>query len=217
LRDVRWVLFDMNATLLDPGGVGEPLGLSAEGSMQVLDETIMHSMAETLSGGRRPFPQLLEASLRRRAELAEAAPGAVEEAMQRAARMPAYPDAVAAVQWDSGLHVGVLTNTPTANANAALTAAGLRDALELVVGSDETGAFKPHPQVYARGVKRTGARPDEVCMVASHGWDLLGANRAGMRTGWVRRNERVRYGTDPAPDVEGEGLLEVAAALTGGA
>ena len=54
-------------------------------------------------------------------------------------------------------------------------------------------------------------------MVASHGWDLLGAHRAGMRTGWVRRNERVPFATDPAPDVEGEGLLEVAVALTGGA
>ena len=216
---MRWVLFDMNGTLLDPGGVGEPLGLSAEASMRLLDETIMHSMAETLSGGRRPFPQLLEASLRRRAELVDAAPGAVEEAIERAARMPAYPDAAPAVRLlaDNGPKVGVLTNTPTPNARTALTAAGLRDAFELVVGSDETGAFKPHPQVYARGVKRTGAQPDEVCMVASHGWDLLGAHRAGMRTGWVRRNERVRFATDPAPDVEGEGLLEVAAALTGGA
>ena len=216
---MRWVLFDMNGTLLDPGGVGEPLGLSAEGSMRVLDETIMHSMAETLSGGRRPFPQLLEASLRRRAELMEAAPGAVEEAIERAARMPAYPDAAPAVRRlaDSGLRVGVLTNTPTPNARTALTAAGLRDAFELVVGSDETGAFKPHPQVYARGVERTGASPDEVCMVAGHGWDLLGAHRAGLRTGWVWRNERVRFATDPAPDVEGEGLLEVAAALSGGA
>jgi 2-haloacid dehalogenase len=178
----------------------------------------MHSMAETLSGGRRPFPQLLEASLRRRAERMEAAPGAVEEAIERAARMPAYPDAAPAVRRlaDSGLRVGVLTNTPTPNARTALTAAGLRGAFELIVGSDETGAFKPHPQVYARGVERTGASPDEVCMVAGHGWDLLGAHRAGLRTGWVRRNERVRFATDPVPDVEGEGLLEVAAALSGG-
>jgi 2-haloacid dehalogenase len=103
---------------------------------------------------------------------------------------------------------------PTPNASTALRAAGLRDAFELVVGSDETGAFKPHPQVYARGVERTGAPPEEVCMGATHGWDLLGAHRAGMRTGWVRRNERVRFATDPAPDVEGE-VLQVAAALTG--
>jgi 2-haloacid dehalogenase len=216
---MRWVLFDMNGTLLDPGGVGEPLGLSPEESLQALDETILHAMAETLSGGDRAFPELLEAALRRRAQLGGADESKVAKALEQAARMPAYPDAGEAIArlTDAGLHVGVLTNTPTPNAEAALTAAGLRDSLELVVGSDETGAFKPHPRVYARGVERAGARPDEVCMVASHGWDLLGAHRAGMRTGWVQRKERVAFATNPSPDAEGEGLLEVAVALTAGA
>jgi 2-haloacid dehalogenase len=209
---MRWVLFDMNGTLLDPAGIGEPLGLSAEESLGLLDETIMHSMAETLSGGERPFGELLQSTLARRAELAGAGEGAVAAAMDRAARMPAYPDAAAAIARlaDAGLHVGVLTNTPTPRAEPALEAAGLRDALELVVGSDETGAFKPHPQVYGRGVERTGAPAGEVCMVATHGWDLLGAHRAGMRTAWVRRKELVRYPANPPPDAEGDGLLETA-------
>jgi 2-haloacid dehalogenase len=211
---VRWVLFDMNGTLLDPGRIGEPLGLSAEQSAGLLDETILLSMAETLSGGARPFPELLEAVLSRRAQLG-GSPRAVTEAMDRAAEMPAYPDALAAIERiaGAGLHVGVLTNTPTANAERALAHAGLREALELVVGSDETGAFKPDPRVYAGGVERTGEPAGEVCMVATHGWDLLGAHRAGMRTAWVRRKERVRYPTNPAPDFEGESLLEVAGAI----
>jgi 2-haloacid dehalogenase len=209
---VRWALFDMNGTLLDPAGIGEPMGLSAEESLGLLDQTILHSMAETLSGGERPFGELLESTLTRRAELAGAGDGAVAAAMERAARMPAYPDAGAAIDRlaSAGLHVGVLTNTPTPRAEAALEAAGLRDALELVVGSDETGAFKPHPQVYARGVERTGASAGEVCMIATHGWDLLGAHRAGMRTAWVRRKELVRYPANPPPDAEGDGLLETA-------
>lgn len=216
---MRWVLFDMNGTLLDPGGIGAPLGLSPEESLGVLDETILLSMAETLSGGERPFPELLESSLRRRAELAGAGPDAVAEALRLAGAMPAYPDAAAAIERlaGAGLRVGVLTNTPTPNAEAALAAAGLRDALELVVGSDETGAFKPHPQVYARGIERTGAPAAEVCMVATHGWDLLGAHRAGMRTAWAARKEHVRYPTNPPPDAEGEGLLQLADALAGGA
>jgi 2-haloacid dehalogenase len=210
-------MFDMNGTLLDPAGIGEPLGLSAEESLGLLDETIMHSMAETLSRGDRPFGALLESTLRRRAELVGAGDDAVAAAMERAARMPAYSDAAAAIDRlaGAGLHVGVLTNTPTPRAEAALKAAGLRDALELVVGSDDTGAFKPHPQVYARGVERAGAPASEVCMIATHGWDLLGAHRAGMRTAWVRRKELVRYPANPPPDAEGDGLLEVADALAG--
>jgi 2-haloacid dehalogenase len=135
--------------------------------------------------------------------------------MERARAMPPYPDALEAVERlaAAGLHVGVLTNTPTENAEAALKGAGLRDALELVVGSDQTGAFKPHPRVYAGGVERTGEPAGEVCMVATHGWDLLGAHRAGMRTAWVRHKERVRYPTHPAADFEGDSLAEVAGAI----
>lgn len=212
---MRWVLFDMNGTLLDPGGIGAPLRLSPDESVGLLDETILLSMAETLSGGERPFPELLESVLRRRAGLAGAPDDAVAEAMSLAARMPAYPEAAAAIARlaEAGLHVGVLTNTPGPRAEAALTEAGLRDGLELVVGSDETGAFKPHPQVYARGVERTGAPAAEVCMVATHGWDLLGAHRAGMRTAWVRAKEVSRYPTNPAPDAEGDGLLATAEAI----
>ena len=212
---MRWVLFDMNGTLLDPGGIGEPLGLSPAESLQLLDETILLSMAETLSGGQRPFPELLESCLRRRAELSGAGADAVQDALRLAAGMPAYPDAALAIARlaGAGLSVGVLTNTPTPNAESALARAGLRDTLELVVGSDETGVFKPHPQVYARGVERTGAPAGEVCMVASHGWDLLGARRAGMATAWVARKELAPYPTNPAPDAQGEGLLEVAEAI----
>jgi 2-haloacid dehalogenase len=129
--------------------------------------------------------------------------------------MPAYPDALEALERiaAAGLHVGVLTNTSTANAERALSGAGLREALELVVGSDETGAFKPHPRVYATGVERTGEPAGEVCMVATHGWDLLGAHRAGMRTAWVRRKELVRYPTHPTPDFDGERLADIADAI----
>ena len=215
---MRWALFDLNGTLLDPVGIGDPLGLSPAESMLALDETIMLAMAETLSAGDRAFGELLESVLRRRAELTGADDSALEQAMRRAARMPPYPDAAAAIERlrDGGLHVGVLTNTPTPNAEAALAAADLREALELVIGSDETGAFKPHPQVYRRGVERTGSPADEVWMVASHGWDLLGASRVGLRTAWVRRKERVAFPTNPPPDATGAGLRELAAARTGG-
>jgi 2-haloacid dehalogenase len=215
---VRWALFDLNGTVLDPAGIGDPLGLSPEQSLLALDETILLAMAETLSGGDRAFGELLESVLRRRAELAGSDASALEEALGRATRMPPYPDAGAAIGRlrDGGLRVGVLTNTPTPNAEAALEAAGLREALELVIGSDETGAFKPHPQVYRRGVERVGAPAGQVWMVASHGWDLLGASRVGLRTAWVRRKERVAYSTNPRPDATGTGLLELAAAMTGG-
>ncbi|MGE5636867.1 MAG: hypothetical protein ACM3UV_08015, partial [Nocardioidaceae bacterium] len=94
---LRWVLFDMNGTLLDPSGIGAPLGLDAESSLGALDEAVLYAMAETLSGSYRPLSELLAASLARRAEAAGAGAGGLDAALERAARMPPFPDAGAAL------------------------------------------------------------------------------------------------------------------------
>src|SRR3954452_21428746 len=62
---MAWALFDLNGTLLDPGGIGEPAGLGADASLRALDEAILHSMAESLSGGYRPFSDFLRSALAR--------------------------------------------------------------------------------------------------------------------------------------------------------
>jgi 2-haloacid dehalogenase len=207
-----WVLFDLNGTLLDPGGVGEPLGMTAEQSIQALDTAILLSMAETLSGGYRPFTELLRAALGQRAT---GRTGALDEAVERAGRMPAYADAPAALTRirAAGLRGGVLTNSGTAAAREAVEAAGLADGIDLVVGSDEVEAFKPDPRLYAHGLRATGAEPREACLVAAHGWDVMGAGRAGMRTAWVARKEQRLAETVPEPDVRAESLEQAAERL----
>jgi 2-haloacid dehalogenase len=205
-------LFDLNGTLLDPAGIGEPAGLDADASLGALDEAILHSMAETLSGGYRPFTDFLRSALARKAEVG-GRPAGVDEAMERAAAMPPYPDAAEALDRlrTAGLRVGVLTNSATQAAEAALHAAGL--ALDLVVGSDQAGAYKPDPRVYRRGLERAGTEAGETWMVAAHGWDLLGAARVGMRTAWVGHKEGAVPAVVPAPHVSGASLAETAERL----
>jgi 2-haloacid dehalogenase len=207
----RWVLFDLNGTLLDPGGVGEPLGLSREGSLAALDDAILGSMAETLSGAYRPLPEFLRAALVRRAGTAYG----IEEAMERATAMPPYPDCVPALERlrSAGIATGVLTNSARETAERALGEGGLIDLFDLVAGSDEVEAFKPDPRVYRLGIERTGVAANEVCMVASHWWDLMGAARAGMRTGFVQRDGRALIEAGPAPDVRAAMLDQLAEQL----
>jgi 2-haloacid dehalogenase len=207
----RWVLFDLNGTLLDPGGVGEPLGLSREGSLAALDDAILGSMAETLTGSYRPLPDFLRAALVARA----GTESGIDESMERARAMPAYPDCTPALEQlrSAGVMTGVLTNSARETAEAALGAAGLLDLFDVVAGSDEVEAFKPDPRVYRLGLARTGAAPHEVCMVASHWWDLMGAARAGMRTAWVERDGRALSQAGPAPDLRAAALDELALRL----
>lgn len=208
----RWILLDLNGTLLDPGGVGEPLGLSRGGSLAALDDAILGSMAETLSGSYRPLPEFLRAALVCRA----GTDSGIDEAMQRAKTMPPYPDCAAALERlrSAGISTGVLTNSERHAAEYGLEAASLIDFLEFVAGSDEVEAFKPDPRVYRLGLKRTGAVPEDVCMVASHWWDLMGAARMGMRTGWVKRDGRELMRAEPPPDFQASALDALAVELS---
>ena len=48
------------------------------------------------------------------------------------------------------------------------------------------GAYKPDPSVYLTAARLLGAQPDEVMMVAVHPGDLLAAQRAGLKTAYVK-------------------------------
>jgi len=114
-------------------------------------------MADTLSGAYRPLPALcprrycggrsLQAlrreSTRRWSSRAECRrTRGAGQAIQglRAAR----------------LEVGALTNSDTNAAEQALKAAGLSQLMALIVGSDQVRVFKPHPDIYRRGLTATG-------------------------------------------------------------
>jgi 2-haloacid dehalogenase len=212
---VRWILFDLNGTLVDPGVLAQPLGDSATAEDLVyaaIDVAVAQAMAVTLTGARAEFRALLEGALRRGLALAGQDPELATDAVALMGSMPAFIEAPAALERlrGEGLHLGVLTQSPTDAADQVLRFAGLRDRMDLVIGADDSGAFKPDAPSYHAAVARTGAGPREVCLVSAHWWDVMGASRAGLRTAWVARRERVLLASVPDPDVEGSDLLEVA-------
>jgi 2-haloacid dehalogenase len=219
---LRWVLFDLNGTLVDPAVLAQPLGDASTDEELVdaaLDDAIQQAMVVTLTGAQASFRDLLEAGLRRQLALAGHPEDGLEEALGLLGCMPAMLDAPAALERlrGAGLRLGVLTQSSLAAAEQVLRFAGLRDRLDLVVSAEEAGAFKPDPRPYRLAVQRTGAPPEEIAFVAAHWWDVAGAKRAGLRTGWVARRDRVLPASVPEPDVTGRDLAAVAEALVTGA
>jgi len=210
------VLFDLNGTLLDPRVIGRPWG-SDQGPLvlRALDDAVAAGMVATLTGSYRPFKELMGAALTRRVRLAGLDEGKLDDALAMTARMPPYPEVPGALDAlrSRGMRLAVLTNSATADGESVLERAGLRDRFELVTGTDQVEAFKPDPRVYRHAVDALGAQPGEVTLVAAHWWDVEGAKRAGLRTAWVARRERVLRSSVPEPDVRGEDLRDVAVAL----
>lgn len=218
-RPISWVLLDLNGTLLDPSGIAEPLGSGDQTRRLVAEafrDALLLTMADALSGGAyRPLPEYLRATLERSLRAEGRGLGGLDAAMERAAAMEPFPEAGTALSRlrAADLHLGVLTNSTAAAAERALTAAGLRDQLDALIGSDEVHLFKPHPRVYEHAVERLKSKPSEIVLVAAHAWDVMGAIRAGLRGAWVARSERWLVPVVPQPDVRGEDLDEVAGKL----
>jgi 2-haloacid dehalogenase len=208
-----WIAFDLNGTLLDPAAL---LGAGREEMGQAaLDDAVMQAMADTLTGEHRPFPDYLRASLERRLHAEQMDGELLAVAMQRAATLPPFGDASPALQTlsDAGFRVAVVTNSAGKAAGEALRAAALDERVELVVGADEVGAYKPDARVYRHAAGRLDAPADAICLVAAHAWDVLGAMRAGWNAAWVAHRERHLLATVPQPAVTAASLLDAARQL----
>lgn len=211
------VLFDLNGTLVDPSVMAEPLGGDADARSTIhasLDEAVTAGMVESLTGSYRPFSDLLRVAVERRLA-GTGHEGALDEVMDRARRMPPFPDSGPAVALlaESGISAGVLTNSESESARGLLTD-GL-DRLDPVIGSERAGAFKPDPRVYTGAVEVLGAAPEEVLLISAHWWDVIGAKRCGLSAAWVARGEQwLDRGAEP--DTSGEDLVGVAHALGAG-
>lgn len=92
---------------------------------------------------------------------------------------PGVADGLAALH-DRGYKLAVATSKYRANAEALLSAAGLRDRMSLVIGADQVRRPKPHPEML-RGVMRTlGVPAARMVMVGDTTHDLLMARAAGV-------------------------------------
>lgn len=208
-----WIAFDLNGTLLDPAAL---LGPGREDlGRAVLDDAVMQAMADTLTGGHRPFTDYMRAALERRLACEGANGDALDEALQRATRLPSLPDAAAALATlvEAGYRIAVVTNSAADAASAALRSAQLDALVDFVVGADEVGAFKPDPRVYRHAAARLGVAPSAICLVAAHAWDVLGAMRAGWQAAWVGHREGRLLSTVPEPLVSAPSLTDAARAL----
>jgi 2-haloacid dehalogenase len=215
---IQWVLFNLTGTLVDPTVIAQPLGDSGadeELVLSALDDAVAMAMMDALTGMMSPLDELVEAAMRRRLRLAGRDEQAAASARELMGTMPAYIEVPGALEGlrARGLRLGVLAQSAAVATDSVLRFAGLRDRFELVLSAQEAGAYKPDLRPYRMAIERTGADGGDIIFVSTHWWDVAGAKRAGMKTGWVARRERSLLDTVPAPDYTGRDLAEISDAI----
>ncbi|HWL87660.1 MAG TPA: HAD-IA family hydrolase, partial [Polyangiaceae bacterium] len=126
--------------------------------------------------------------------------------------LPLHPDSRAAFErlHASGIRIVTLTNGSAENAATLFRNVGLDGFVERKLSVDDVRHWKPHRDVYLHAARVTGVQPSQVALIAAHPWDIAGARRAGLTTGFVaRRGAHYPSVMDP-PDVQGATLGEVA-------
>jgi 2-haloacid dehalogenase len=106
-----------------------------------------------------------------------------------------WPDAAAALHElrASGLRLAPLANYTPRMIEKLLAGAGLRQAFDAVISSDQARTFKPDPRAYALAEAAFGLPRAQIAFAAFGGWDAAGASWYGMPAFWVNR-------FDAAPD-----------------
>jgi 2-haloacid dehalogenase len=92
-----------------------------------------------------------------------------------------------------------------------LEAGGVIDLFERRFSVDETVRRpKPAPEAYHSVAAALELDPGDICLVACHVWDTIGAGAAGWQTGLILREGNAPLDVGPQPDYIGKDLDAIA-------
>lgn len=217
------IVFDVNETLSDMTplavrftNVGVPGLLAAEWFASVLRD----GFALTATGGKAAFAQLTEGALRMvlsGSSLNQPVDEAVEHIMSGFTKLDVYPDVPQGISVlrDRGYRLVTLSNGSAEVADRLLITAGLRQDFERLMSADDAQAWKPAAAAYSHAGRVCRASMDQMMLVAVHPWDIHGACQAGMRTGWINRQQAPYPDYFAAPDLRATSLVDLAARIAG--
>ena len=184
------VVFDVVGTLFSLDRVEEVLSEHGcpDGSLELWFARLLHAaFASTLAGRYAPYREVGASTLRQVADLWGFDASVVPGALAAMSEMEARPEAEACLEElaASGRRLVAITNGGPGTLAELMERSGLGRFFEALRSADSIGRCKPHPAPYRAILEQAALEPAEACMVAAHGWDILGADAVGMDTVYV--------------------------------
>jgi 2-haloacid dehalogenase len=211
------IVFDVNETLLDLQTM-EPTFeriFGDRGAMRLwFANLVMYSLALSVAGSYVPFTDIGSAVMKMLADTQgiKIDNADKEELRERFSTMPPYPEVPAALRKlrDEGFRLFTLTNNLVEVQTRQLAHGGIANLFERSFSVDSVKLYKPSPQTYAYVEKQLGVGSSQLCLIACHTWDTLGALAAGWEAALVKRVGNDALGVGPQPQIIGDDLNDVA-------
>lgn len=213
------IVFDVNETLLDIDTL-TPFFTRVFGKQNVLREwfaqLVLYSQTMTLSGLYTPFGEIGVGALQMIADIRQVTltESDIDEFKERMNALPAHPDAAPALTSlrDAGFRLVTLTNSASSASPTPLDKAGLSQFFEQHFSVETVGKFKPAPETYQMVADTLDVKTSDLCLVACHLWDTIGAQAVGCRGAFLTRpyNEMLSAPNVPVPDLIASDLSTLA-------
>jgi len=218
MATVHNIVFDCNESILDLTTVTPVFQrlFGAPETMRVwFQDLIMYSQALTIADVYVPFTDIGGAVL----DMIAASRGMQitatdrTELTDRFATMPPYPEVPAALRRlkAAGFHLFTLTDNTAAISSRQLAHGGIIDLFDRRFSVDDTAKrHKPAPEAYAEVTQALGVAPSQMCLVACHTWDTIGAQAAGWEAGLIKRVNNDVLDAAAQPEYVGQDLNAIA-------
>jgi 2-haloacid dehalogenase len=211
------IVFDVNETLLDLETM-EPTFQRIFGEKSAMRlwfaNLILYSAALTVAGRYVPFTDIGSAVMKMLADThgITIADDDKKELAEKFSTMPPHLEVPAALRKlrAAGFRLFTLTNNVLEVQARQMEHAGIVNLFERLFSVDSVKRHKPAPQVYAYVERELGVEPSQLCLIACHTWDTLGAVAAGWEAALIKRvgNDVLEVG--PQPQIIGNDLNDVA-------
>ena len=215
------IAFDAIGTVFSLASL-QPLLAVAGGDASTLErwfsQLVADGLALTAAREYQPFRDVAKASLR--AVLPTSKAAARDRVLAGLAKLEAYPDSGPAMgRTVMSARAIVISNAGKDTTRKLVAKAELDAFVETIVSADDVKEWKPASDPYAFAAAVQEVPLERMAMVSAHPWDVLGARKAGLVTGWCNRTGATFPAPFGRPDVTGTNLVEVVEALlapTGG-
>jgi 2-haloacid dehalogenase len=184
-------------------------------------QTLRDGLALTASGAYADFSTIATACLSALfEELPVQAPAteAAEHVVAGLGELDLHPDVAPGIRdlADLGVRIVTLSNGSVQTSEALLERAGIRHLVERCLSVADAGRWKPDRSAYRFAAEQCDVQPNELMLISVHPWDIDGAARAGLLTGWVARKGGDYPPYFRTPDVGERDLPRLVASLHGG-
>ena len=117
---------------------------------------------------------------------------ALTKLMDQYLRLPAYADVPAALMSlaTTGFRMVACSNGTESAVRGLLEHAGVLQQFSGIVSVDRIRTFKPDPAVYEYLAAETRAAKENIWLISSNPFDVIGAKACGLRVAWVRRDAK---------------------------